>query len=64
MKRTPAEVIAGWESLSRMGSVPIDPELRASILDEVRGWARDDIGDLDRAEVFRERYAIDVVRLP
>ena len=61
---TPAEVIAGWESLSRMGSVSIDPETRAGILDEVRNWARIEIGELDRAEAFRERYAIDVVRLP
>ena len=61
---TPAEVIAGWESLTRMGSVSIEPDMRSGILDEVRSWARAEIGDLDRAEVFRERYAIDVVRLP
>jgi ubiquinone/menaquinone biosynthesis C-methylase UbiE len=59
-----AEVIANWESLTRMGSVSIDPETRAGILDEIRAWARVEIGDLDRAEVFREFYAIEVVRLP
>jgi SAM-dependent methyltransferase len=61
---TPTNVIAGWESLSRMGSVSIDPATRAGILDEIRGWAKAEIGDLDRPQAFRERYAIDVVRLP
>lgn len=61
---TPAEIIAGWDTLSRMGAVHIDPETRARIHDELRHWARDHIGELDRPEAFRERYAIDVVRLP
>jgi len=61
---TPAQIIAGWESLSRMGSVLIDPVTRADILDELRHWGRTEFGDLDRPEAFRERYAIDVVRLP
>jgi SAM-dependent methyltransferase len=64
VETTPAEIIAGWESISRMGSVAIDPDMRSGILDEVRDWARVEIGDLDCAEVFRERFAIDVVRLP
>ena len=59
-----SEVIAGWETLSRMGSVAVDPVTRAAILAELRDWARAEIGDLDRPETFRERYAIDVVRLP
>ena len=57
-------VIAGWETLSRMGSVSVDPVTRADILDELRHWGRAEFGDLDRPEAFRERYAIDVVRLP
>lgn len=61
---SPAIVLAGWESLARTGSVVIDPEMRASIADELRDWARGEIGDLDRPETFHERYAIDVVRLP
>jgi ubiquinone/menaquinone biosynthesis C-methylase UbiE len=61
---SPAEVIAGWASLSRMGSVTVDPGMRAGILDKVGDWAKSEFGDLDRAEEFRERYAIDVVRLP
>jgi ubiquinone/menaquinone biosynthesis C-methylase UbiE len=61
---TPAQVIAGWETLSRMGSVSVDPVTRADILDELRHWGRAEFGDLDRSEAFRERYAIDVVRLP
>ncbi|HEX2280367.1 MAG TPA: class I SAM-dependent methyltransferase [Thermomicrobiales bacterium] len=61
---TPAQVIAGWETLSRMGSVSVDPATRAGILDDLRRWGRAEFGDLDRPEAFRERYAIDVVRLP
>ena len=61
---TPGEIIAGWDSLLRMGSVLVDPVMRAEILDELRHWTRTEIGDLDRPEAFRERYAIDVVRLP
>jgi SAM-dependent methyltransferase len=61
---TPAAVIAGWESMTRMGSVSVDPVTRAEILDELRHWGRAEFGHLDRPEAFRERYAIDVVRLP
>jgi ubiquinone/menaquinone biosynthesis C-methylase UbiE len=61
---TSAQVIAGWETLSRMGSVFVDPVTRADILAALRHWGRSEFGDLDRPEAFRERYAIDVVRLP
>ncbi len=64
VETTPAEVIAGWESLLRKGTVSIDTDMRSVILAEVRDWARSELGELDRAELFRERYAIDVVRLP
>ena len=47
-----------------MGSFPVDPVTRSEILADLRDWARAEIGDLDRPEAFRERYAIDVVRLP
>jgi ubiquinone/menaquinone biosynthesis C-methylase UbiE len=60
---TPARVIAGWETVSRMGSVSVDPVTRAEILDELRHWTRAEFGDLDRPAAFRQRYAIDVVRL-
>jgi SAM-dependent methyltransferase len=61
---SPAEVIADWTSLSRMGSVAVDPVTRAVILDELRRWGRAEFGDLDRPEVCHERYAIDVIHLP
>jgi ubiquinone/menaquinone biosynthesis C-methylase UbiE len=60
---SPAEVIADWTSLSRMGSVAVDPVTRAVILDELRRWGRAEFGDLDRPEVCHERYAIDVIHL-
>jgi SAM-dependent methyltransferase len=61
---TPAEVIADWAPLSRMGSVAVDPVQRQEILAELREWARAELGDLDQPETYRERYAIDCVRLP
>jgi SAM-dependent methyltransferase len=61
---TPAQVLAGWETLTRMGSVAVDPVRRQEILTELRAWARAEIGDLDQPEVCRERYAIDVIQLP
>ncbi len=61
---SPAEVIADWASLSRMGSVTVDPVSRQEILAELQDWARVELGDLDQLEAYRERYAIDCVRLP
>jgi ubiquinone/menaquinone biosynthesis C-methylase UbiE len=61
---TPAEIIADWTSLSRMGSVAVDPIRRQEILVELQDWARAELGDLDQPETYRERYVIDCVRLP
>jgi SAM-dependent methyltransferase len=61
---SPAEVIADWASLSRMGSVAVDPARRQEILAELQTWARAELGELDQPEAYRERYAIDLVRLP
>jgi SAM-dependent methyltransferase len=61
---SPAEVIADWTSLSRMGSVAVDPVQRQEILVELQDWARAELGDLTQPETYRERYVIDCVRLP
>jgi SAM-dependent methyltransferase len=61
---TPAAVIAGWASLTRMGSVAVDPAMHQEILAELEAWAREEIGALDHPEVGRERYAVDLVRFP
>ena len=61
---SPAEIIAEWTSLSRMGSVAIDPDRRQEIIAELQAWARAELGDLDQPETYRERYVIDCVRLP
>ncbi len=60
---SPAEIIAEWTSLSRMGSVTIDPVQRQEIITELQDWARAELGDLDQPETYRERYAFDCVRL-
>ena len=61
---TPAEVLAAWESLGRMGSVAVDAGTRQTVLDALRDWARIEFGDLDRARASRARYTIDLVRVP
>jgi SAM-dependent methyltransferase len=61
---TPAEVIAGWASLTRMGSVAVEPALHQQILAELEVWARQEFGALDHPEVGRERYALDLVHFP
>jgi SAM-dependent methyltransferase len=61
---TANEVIGGWETLSRMGAIPVDAALRGRILADLRVWVRREIGDPDRLEAFHERYAIDIARLP
>ena len=61
---SPAAIIDGWASQSRMGSSAVTPATGAAILDQLRDWARTEFGDLERPEPFRERYAIDIVRLP
>jgi len=61
---TPAEVIAGWTSLTRAGSVAVNPARRQEILEELQAWARAELGDLDRPETGQERYAVDLIRAP
>jgi hypothetical protein len=61
---TPGEIIAGWDRLSRMGSVHVDHVTRVEILGELSRWARAEFGDLDRPEASPTRYAIDIVRQP
>ncbi len=57
-------IITSWETLSRMGSVEVDPDTRASILAELRDWARVEFGDLERLHPFREQFVIDLARMP
>jgi hypothetical protein len=61
---TPAAVISEWESLERMGSVAIDEGKRETILDDLRDWARTELGDLDRPQASSASYAIDIIRVP
>ena len=63
-RTTLREIIADWESRSRWGAVDLDQKSRASMLAELRGWARREFGDLDRHETFLSRYAIDIIHLP
>lgn len=59
-----AEILAAWDSLSRMGSVEIEPATRTTILAELREWASREISEVERREPFREQYVVDLVRVP
>ncbi len=61
---SPAAIIAGWETLTRMGSVEVEPVTRARILAQLREWAQEAYGDLDRLESYREQYVLHIVQLP
>jgi ubiquinone/menaquinone biosynthesis C-methylase UbiE len=58
------EVLAGWNTLSRMGSVEVDKGTREQILREIRDWAAREIGELDRLVSHQERYVLDIVQRP
>ena len=59
-----AAILVAWESLSRMGSVDVDPPTRAAILGDLREWARAEYGDPEAMQPFREQFVIDIVRVP
>jgi SAM-dependent methyltransferase len=61
---TAAAIIAGWDSMPRMGSVPADPALQTEIQSELRRWAAAEFDGLDQPQATVSRYAIDVVGLP
>lgn len=59
-----AAILADWSSLSRMGSVEIEPATRAAILTELHDWSVSEIGSVDLVERYREQYVVDVVHVP
>ena len=61
---SPADVLAGWETLARMGSIEVDAATHARILAGVRAWALAEYGKLDDRQVNRQRYVLDIVQLP
>lgn len=58
------QLVANWETLSRMGSAEVAPDTREQILSDIRGWAVREFGDLDRPWPYREQYVLDIAQLP
>ncbi len=58
------EILAEWESLSRMGSVEVERDAREQILRDLRGWAAREFGDLDHPMPYQEHYVLDIAQLP
>ncbi len=60
---TAASVLARWESASTMGGLEVAGDVRAEVLADLRTWATEHLGDLDRVETFTEEYTLEGVRL-
>jgi SAM-dependent methyltransferase len=65
---TPRQLLAHWEGkpqlISGAASKAMSAEQRSSIVDALTGWARAELGDLDRAHEFIEEYTLHGARLP
>lgn len=59
-----SEILAGWETLSRMGSIDVESGTREEILHALREWAKREIGALDRPWPNHEQYVLDIVQRP
>ncbi len=60
---TAARVLERWASASTMGGVEVAGDVRAGVLADLRRWAAEHLGDLDRVETFTEEYTLEGVRL-
>jgi ubiquinone/menaquinone biosynthesis C-methylase UbiE len=60
---SPDQVLAAWEAMTTMGGIELPEPVRAAILEELRDWARRELGDLQRTHASPERYVLDGVRL-
>ena len=59
---TAEQVLRGWEQQPAMAGATIAADMRAAVIASVRSWARRELGDLQRAEPFTERYRLEGVR--
>jgi ubiquinone/menaquinone biosynthesis C-methylase UbiE len=64
VRTTPAEIMADWQSLARIGGTPRDASVLAGLFDALRAWARQELGDIDASWDSTETYVLDAVRLP
>jgi SAM-dependent methyltransferase len=60
---TAADVLAAWEATPTMGGVAVPAEVRAEVLADLRRWATEKLGDLDRVDTFTEQYTLEGVRI-
>ena len=60
---TAEEVIAAWEPMAAMAGQPVDAGTRADVLAQLRRWARQELGDLERPQTYGEHYTLEGVRL-
>jgi SAM-dependent methyltransferase len=59
---SPNQILAAWEGMTTMGGIELPAAERATILNDLRDWARRELGDLGRDYEFPERYTLEGVR--
>lgn len=60
----PADSLASWEGKSGLAGIEVPTEIKARVLDELRGWALAEYGDIDRPLEQVESFELDAVRVP
>jgi SAM-dependent methyltransferase len=64
---TPRQLLAAWEGKPQLHSGArgeMSAEARAAVMSALAGWARQEFGDLDRAQEYTEEYTLEGARLP
>ena len=60
---SPREILDEWGTVGAMGGKQLSAATRAGVLTEVESWAAQELGDLDEAATWRERYVLEGVRM-
>jgi ubiquinone/menaquinone biosynthesis C-methylase UbiE len=58
------EILAEWRVVGAMGGQQLGAVTRARVLTEVESWAARELGDLDKAAAWEERYMLGGARMP
>jgi ubiquinone/menaquinone biosynthesis C-methylase UbiE len=59
---SPEEILTRWATLTSMGGVELDADVRMKILEDLRVWAERELGDLAAVGSSTERYTVGGVR--
>jgi SAM-dependent methyltransferase len=60
----PADSLASWEGKSGLAGIEVPADIKARVLDDLRGWALAEYGDLHRPLEQEESFELDAIRVP